>query len=220
MQNKTYWGVVKHRDCLTLTWRGWLLLLLILAALSMFIVRELHPFLAVTDPVTSGLLVVEGWVSDITMEATIAEFKKHRYEKVYVTGGPIEHSAWVNYYKTYAEEGAATLIQFGLNTNEVQAVPSARVRKDRTYAEAVAFSKWMRDKGATFKTVHLITEGAHARRSRLLFQRALGSGVKVGITSVPGGEYDPEHWLQSSAGVRDVLGEALAYLYARFFPGP
>ena len=220
LEKKASWGLVKHRFCLVPTWRGWLMLIFILSGLSVVIVRELHPFLAVTEPVTSGLLVVEGWVSDVTMGATIAEFRKHHYEKVCVTGGPIEHSAWVNYYKTYAEEGAATLLRFGLNINEVQAVPSSRVRTDRTYASAAAFSKWARGSGITFTTVHLITEGSHARRSRLLFQRALGGGVTVGVTSVPGSEYDPEHWWQSSAGVREVLGEAIAYSYARLFFWP
>jgi hypothetical protein len=50
-----------------------------------------------------------------------------------------------------------------------------------------------------------------------LFQRALGKGVTVGVTSVTDREYDPERWWQSSSGVRDVLGETLAYVYARFF---
>ncbi|TRZ53351.1 YdcF family protein [bacterium] len=216
MGNKVFFGLVRHRDCLALTWRGWLLLVLSLAVLSVVTVRELYPFLAVTEPVESGLLVVEGWVSDVTMEATIAEFKQHRYEKVYVTGGPIEHTAWLSNYKTFAERGAATLLELGLSANEVQAIPSKRVRKDRTNAAAAAFSKWMKDSGAVFTTVHLITEGAHARRSRLLFQRALGSGVTVGVTSFPGSDYDPEHWWQSSAGVREVVGEMLAYGYARF----
>jgi hypothetical protein len=220
MKKTVGWGLVRHRDCLVLAWRGWVLLILSLAALSTVAVRVLHPFLAVTEPVESGLLVVEGWVSDITMEATLAEFKKHHYEKVCVTGGPIGHSAWLNHYKTFAEEGAATLLESGLNANEVQAVPSALVRKDRTYAEAAALRKWMRDSGVAFTTVHLITEGAHARRSRLLFQRALGSGVTVGVTSVPSNDYDPEHWWRSSAGVREVVGETLAYGYARFMFWP
>lgn len=217
MGKKIFFGLVKRRECLALTWRGWLLLVLSLTLLSMVTVRGLYPFLAVTEPVESGLLVVEGWVSDNTMKATIAEFKGRRYEKVCVTGGPVEHSAWVNYYKTYAEEGMATLVELGLNADDVQAVPSKSVRKDRTYAEAAALGKWVRDTGAVFTTVHLITEGAHARRSRLLFQRALGSGVTVGVTSIPSSDFDPEHWWRSSAGVREVIGESLAYGYARFF---
>ncbi len=220
MKNKVYWSLVRHRDCLVLTWRGWLLLVLSLAALSVVTVRELHPFLAVTEPVASGLLVVEGWVPDVAMEAAIAEFKQHYYEKVCVTGGPISRGAQLSDYKTFAEQGTATLLKLGLSTNEVQAIPSAWFCRDRTYAEAVALRRWMRNRTVASTTVHLITEGSHARRSRLLFQRVLGSGVTVGVTSIPSGEYDPEHWWLSSEGVRTVVGEALAYGYARFFFWP
>ena len=216
MKKKVCWGLVRHQDCLALTWRSWLLLVLSFAALSVVTVRELHPFLAVSEPVVNGLLVVEGWVPDVAMKAAIAEFKQHPYEKMYVTGGPISRGAQLSGYKTFAEMGTATLLKLGLSSNEVQAIPSAWIRRDRTYAEAVALRTWMRDRGVAFTTVHLITEGCHARRSRLLFQRVLGNSVMVGVTSIPSGEYDPEHWWQSSEGVRSVVGETLAYGYARF----
>lgn len=219
MEKKTYWGLVRRRNSLVLTWRGWMLLGLILAALLVVTVRELYPFLAETEPAAGGLLVVEGWVQDVAMEAAVAEFKRHHYEKVCVTGGPIHRGAPLLDYTTFAELGTAILIKLGLNKHDVQPVPSAWVHRDRTYAEAVALSQWMRDRGVKSKAIHLITDGPHARRSRLLFQRALGSGVTVGVTAVPSREYDPEHWWQSSAGVRDVVGEALAYGYALFWSG-
>jgi len=215
MKKKVCWGLVRRRDCLVLTRRGWLLLVLSLAAFTMVTVRELHPFLAVTEPVAGGLLVVEGWIPDVAMKAAIAEFRQHHYAKVCVTGGPISRGAQLSGYKTFAEMGTATLLKLGLSTNEVQAIPSAWIRRDRTSAEAVALKKWMRDHGVASTTVHLITEGPHARRSRLLFQRVFGSGVAVGVTSIPSGEYDPEYWWQSSEGVRTVVGETLAYGYAR-----
>ncbi len=220
MGRKYFFGLLSRRDCLALTWRGWLLLALTLAVWSVVAVRGIYPFLAVTEPVERGVLVVEGWVSDATMEAAVAEFKRHRYEKVYVTGGPVEHGAWISYYETFAEAGVATLVKLGLSANDLQAIPSKWVRKDRTNAAAAALDRWRRDSGAPFTTVHLISEGAHARRSRMLFQRALGSGVTVGVTSFPSNDFDPEHWWRSSAGVREVVGEILAYGYARFFFWP
>jgi hypothetical protein len=47
MEKKNFWGLFRRRDCLALTWRGWLLLVFSLAALSVMTVRELHPFLAI-----------------------------------------------------------------------------------------------------------------------------------------------------------------------------
>jgi hypothetical protein len=220
MGKKVFFGLLKRRDCLALTWRGRLLLIFSLAVLSVVTVRGFYPFLAVTEPVESGLLVVEGWVSDFTMEATVAEFKRHRYDKVCVTGGPKDHTIFLSEYKNFAEEGTATLLKLGLKGNEVQAIPSKRVLNDRTYVSAVALNKWMKDRGTVFTAIHLITQGPHARRSRLLFQQAFGSGVTIGVTSVPSNRYDPEHWWRSSAGVKDVIGEILAYGYTRFFFWP
>ena len=123
-------------------------------------------------------------------------------------------------YKTYAELGAAVLIKLGLSTNVVQAIPAPATRKDRTYAMATSLKHWMREHGMSPTKVNLMTLGPHARRSRLLFEKALGKGVTVGVTAIPSRDFDPAHWWNSSYGVRAIIGEALAYAYARllFYP--
>jgi hypothetical protein len=62
-----------------------------------------------------------------------------------------------------------------------------------------------------------MTEDAHARRTRLLFQKALGNDVRVGIISIPNPDYDAKHWWRYSEGVREVIGEGIAYAYAKVF---
>lgn len=61
-----------------------------------------------------------------------------------------------------------------------------------------------------------MTEDAHGRRTRLLYQKAFGRRVEVGIISVHNPDYDAKRWWQYSEGVREVLGESIAYLYAKF----
>jgi hypothetical protein len=61
------------------------------------------------------------------------------------------------------------------------------------------------------QSFNVVTEDAHARRTRLLFQKAFGHGVRVGIISIPNRDYDAKHWWRSSEGVREVIGEAIAY---------
>jgi len=68
--------------------------------------------------------------------------------------------------------------------------------------------------------VNLVTTGPHARRSRLLFEKALGRDFTVGVLSVPGRDFDAQHWWRSSQGVRVVTGEMIAYCYVRFFFRP
>lgn len=215
-ENRTCWGLLRRRQCLVPTWRGGVLLLLVLALLLLLAGRYMHPFLAVTDSIPGGVLVVEGWVPDNAFEAARQEFKRNHYEKLFVTGGPIDHGERLAEYKTQAECGAAILIKSGLSSNLVQAIPSPLVKQDRTFTEAVTLKKWLRDNSQSVTKVNLITEGPHARRSRLLFEKALGKDVQVGVISVPMLSYDPERWWRSSPGVRIMIGEALAYGYARF----
>ena len=44
--------------------------------------------------------------------------------------------------------------------------------------------------------------------------------MTVGIIAVPNPDYDSRHWWQYSEGVREVIGESIAYSYARFFFAP
>ena len=66
----------------------------------------------------------------------------------------------------------------------------------------------------------LATLGPHARRSRLLYEKAFGPQVKIGIVALVNREYDPAHWWRTSEGVREVIGEGIAYMYARFLFWP
>lgn len=221
MEQKTScWGFLRGRQCLVPTWRGWLALLASLTALAFLAMHTIQPFLAVNAPLPGGLLVVEGWATDHTLEAAVAEFHRHAYDKIYVTGGPMEKGVPLFEYKTYAQLGAATLLKFGLSSNVVQAVPAPWVRRDRTYTEAVSLHAWLRAHGQAPSKIYLITEGPHARRSRLLFKKAFGKGVTVGVMAVPVQSYNPQQWWRSSAGVRIVLSETLAYAYARFLFWP
>lgn len=214
---RTCLGLLRRRQGLMPTWRGWLLLIFILTGLSIVGVRTLYPFLAVNAPAPGGVLVVEGWVPDWALEATSAEFHRNHYDKVLVTGIPIERGTLLSEYKTYAELGAAILLKLGMSSNNVQAVPTPSVRQDRTYASATELRNWLREHSMSVTKVNLITMGAHARRSRLLFQEALGKGVVVGVVAIPARDFDEGHWWRSSQGVRIVIGEALAYGYARVF---
>jgi len=218
--NKTCAGLLRRRQCLVPTLRGWVVLALVLAGLVLLAGREVYPFLAVTDPVPGGVLVVEGWAPDYMLETAIAEFRRNHYTGLYVTGIPLDNGAPLSEYKNYAYLGAATLVKLGLSTNEVQAVPTGLTRRDRTYAMALSLKHWWREHQMAPTKVNLMTGGPHARRSRLLFEKALGKGVTVGVIAMAADDYDERHWWHSSQGVRVTIGEAIAYAYARllFYP--
>ena len=70
------------------------------------------------------------------------------------------------------------------------------------------------------ESINVLTEDVHARRTRLLFRKAFGHEITIGIIAVPDPDYDSRRWWRYSAGVRDVFSETAAYLYARFLFHP
>jgi len=217
---RRFWGLLDRRECWVPTRRGWVVVMLLGAGLGVLTLRGSYPFLAVTDPIPGGALVVEGWEPDYALAQALAEFKRNPYTKLYVTGGPLEQGAPLSEYKTYAELGAAMLVRMGLSADSVQAVPAARARQDRTYASAVALRRWLRERGLKPTSLTVISLGTHARRSRLLFEKAMGESARVGILAIEDRSYDAQRWWRYSQGVRAVTTEMIAYGYARLLFHP
>ncbi len=161
-------------------------------------------------------MVVEGWLPDFALEQTLREFNQRHCRLMLVTGGPIEQGHMLVSYKNFAELAAAILEQLGLDRHIIREIPAADVRRDRTYASAIALKDWLNHTPFPINAINLVSLGTHARRSRLLFEKALGPGIAVGVIAIPDRRYDPRAWWKSSMGVRSTLDELIAYLYARF----
>jgi hypothetical protein len=174
----------------------------------------------VNDTVPGGVLVAEGWGSDVFMQEVIAEFGRGHYSGLYVTGGPVEKGAPLMEYKTYAELAAATLVKMNFDPKLLHAVPAMEVRKDRTYASALALKQWLREHSVSPEKINIVSMGPHSRRTRMLFQKAFGPGSRIGIIAVEDPNFDPRRWWTTSIGFRGVTDEMLAYFYARFLFHP
>ena len=79
---------------------------------------------------------------------------------------------------------------------------------------------WLREHGALDAKINIVGNGAHSRRTRLIYEKALGPGVQVGISNVEEMNFDPKTWWKSSQGFRNVLDETIAYAYARLIFSP
>lgn len=179
--------------------------------------RSVHGFLAVEAPLPGGILVVDGWSSDYRFEGAVAEFRRNHYEMVCITGGPIEVGSPFRKEKTYAEFGKALLAEMGLPANVLHAVIAQKSKKDRTYASGMALRNWLLQRGMSGVRVNIVGNGAHSRRTLLLFEKALKGVATTGITSIDEDSYDPARWWATSEGFRVTTGELIAYIYARFF---
>jgi hypothetical protein len=212
----------RRREILLPTWQGWLALLLIALVLGWLFSRFAYSFFALTERVPARILVVEGWIPDYAFQLAVKEVQQGKIDRVYVTGIPLDYGAPLSAYRTYAEVGAAILVGMGLDTNQVVAVPAQRVKQDRTYMSAVYLARYFQEQQVPENAFNIISMGAHARRSRMLFRKAFGDGFEIGVISVPYLDFDPKRWYTTSAGVRGVISEVLAYGYARllFWPKP
>lgn len=215
------WGLVTRKERWGLSWPGRLAVLLALLLSLYLCLFHIYPFLAVTHRVNARVLVVEGWIHEYAIRAALEEFRSNHYDRIFTTGGPVEgNGGYVNDFQTSASVGADLLKKYGLADRSVQMVPSRVIDRDRTYASAVALRNWLREHDMTVSGIDVLTENLHARRTQLLFQKAFGRQVPVGVIAVPNPDYDPKHWWRYSDGVREVLGESIAYLYARFLFHP
>jgi uncharacterized SAM-binding protein YcdF (DUF218 family) len=214
-------GVVVRKERWGLSWTGWILLLVVILSGAALGVRHIHPFLAKTHRIPTRYLVVEGWIHDYGIDAALVEFRTGVYEFIVTTGGPVQGSGpYTNDFNTSASVAADRLIARGASPERVYMVPSRVVDRDRTYSSARALRTWLESRQEKTPAITILTEALHARRSRLLFELAFEGSAKVGIIAVPNPDYDARRWWYYSEGVREVLGESIAYLYARLFFHP
>lgn len=219
-QPKPLLGLLRRRELLVPTWKGWLALLLAVLIAGFIVMRGTYGFLAVNDPLPGGILVLEGWSPEFTIAEALAEHQRNHYREFLVTGGPIELGNSLIDYKTYADLGAATLAKWGVSADAIHAVPAPSVERDRSYASGVAVRKWLRERGIAAEKINIVGNGSHSRRTRLVYQMAFGSEAKVGISTSPEKDFDPQRWWASSQGFKAVVGELIAYTYTRLFFSP
>jgi uncharacterized SAM-binding protein YcdF (DUF218 family) len=218
---RAVWGLLDRKERWSLSWRGWLILTCAILLAGVVVLEGVYPFLAITHRVDTDVLVVEGWVHEYAIRAAVKEFRNNSYQRVFATGGPVEGAGgYINDYNTGASVGADLLRKNGLPNESLQMVPSRVMDRDRTYGSAIALRTWFCEHNVPVSGINVLTEDVHARRSWLLFQKALGNKMAVGIIAVPNPDYDARHWWRYSDGVREVIGESIAYIYARLFFWP
>jgi uncharacterized SAM-binding protein YcdF (DUF218 family) len=191
------------------------------AVAFLFWVECAYGFLSTSQRYETDVLVVEGWVHDFAIKGAVDEYHSGGYKQILVTGGPVSGTGgYTNDYNTSASVGAERLRTAGLPGSSVRMVPSRVMERDRTYGSAVALRDWFHANDRVPHAINVVTEGPHARRTRLLFQRAFGNESKVGVIPISNPDYDGARWWHYSEGVKDVITETVAYLYAALVFSP
>jgi hypothetical protein len=193
-----------------------IVLLVGVSSLGFFVVN-LHGFLAISDPVATDVLVVEGWLPDYAIAAAMTEFQTGGYKTLITVGAPVPRGFHLSEYKTFAEVAAATLVAQGFDPQQLQIVSTNSAPECRTQNAAMALKDYFADAEQPIPSLNVFTLGPHARRTWIVFRRVFTTPNTVGIIAATVLAYEPSRWWQSSEGVRTVLGESIAYLYRRWW---
>ena len=208
---------IRRRECWTLTWpaRG-IILLAALAALRLS-APPLYLWLACGERMPAGTpsaVVIEGWIPDAVLEETRPWLLAHPEVSVYCTGGPVEYGSPLLSFGSFAEVTRLRLIAAGVETGRVTAVACEYAARDRTWASALALRDVLKNsKSPTGSDIWLVSQGAHSRRSRLLFRRALREHATVEVWGLKPERYGARDWWTLSEGFKAVTGEMTAYPY-------
>jgi len=209
----------KRKEIWVPTWKGWLAIVLAFGALIFATIRSMAPFLAPTKPLGARVLVVEGWVSEDGLRRAIELDNQQHFAVVIAAGQEIEKGMDISHYGDYANLGASRLVALGLKATNIVKVPAPKSRKDRTYHTALEVHKYLLA-NTEYRSIDLLSDSVHARRSWYLYRRACEPDIKVGIVAASSPQLDTDHWWRTSNGVRIVLNEAIGYVYARLVFNP
>jgi hypothetical protein len=201
------------------TWRLGVLLCVTVLVVVWFVVSHLHGFLAQNAPAEGArVAIVEGWMADQCMVIVAGDAKAGKYDLVYTTGSEIGRGGWLCEYGSFPVLAEKTLERLGLAEEMVIPAPSSASQKHRTFDSALNLKKMLLEQGKIgggkpVLKMNLISEGPHARRSLLAFQKAFGDLAEIGNVALPPLGYDPKLWWKSSGGLKGVITEALGWFY-------
>ena len=217
VKRKKFWGLLEYKPRWGLTMLAWIIILFVLTLSTVIAIAQIHPFLAVSNTVEDAeLLILEGWADDFVVEGAVNEFNQGNYSLILTTGGPLDKGSYLAQYKSFAELAAATITALKISPDRVVALPTPDVKKDRTAASAKVVKQWLAQSNLQIQRVNLYSYDAHTRRSWWIFKKILEPEIKVGAIAHPSISYNSKDWFESSAGMRSIISETIAYLYARF----
>jgi uncharacterized SAM-binding protein YcdF (DUF218 family) len=173
-------------------------------------------FLSVTAKLPAKGLVVEGWIGVEGIRAARVEYEHGGYEFIVATGG-LTGERWMEARWSYAEMARKQLISDGVAPERIISAPATDTDSQRTWSSAIAVRRALGARRIAPEALNVFTLAAHARRSRMVFEKVLRPGTQVGVVSWTPPGYQKDPWWHSSERAEDLLKETAGFLYESLF---
>ncbi len=212
--------IFEKKECTRLTGPAKIFILFFVFLILYFSFTSFPVYLSKSHPHFEGYLVLDGQMPDYAVEQAIEFFGQHKYKAIIVSGGRLPSGHYIAGKKTMAEITYATFIALGFDSANLILINGQPVLKDRTYTSALNLKSWFEEQNTKAMKLDILSVGCHAKRSQFLFQKALGNNFKVGVVAINDKGYNIKKWWETSNGVRSVISETIAFIYASVFFHP
>jgi len=189
---------------------------LVVVALGSWVIFCVEPFLSGSSPVNADTLIVEAWVDARYMPMAVQEFRKGTYQHIFIVGEAIGAQGEL---VGIVGPSSHTLIELGIDPSLITEVPVPSKKWHKTWSQALAFRKYVVRSNYPIKAVNVFTLGVHARKSQLLYQRALGPEIQVGVISARHYKRSFRPWWLLPEGIFAVAKHSISYLDALLLTG-
>lgn len=170
---------------------------------------EGEDFLSHPQRLPADALIIESWIGSDGVRAAKTEFDRGGYRYI-VTAGALTNNRWGPQRWNYATEAAELLVRLGVPADRVIEARAQETDAQRTFEAAIAVRRALAARGIRLGSANVFTLGVHARRSRLIFAKAL-PGTEVGGISWRPAAYAPGPWWRSSERAEDLVKETVGY---------
>ena len=140
-----------------------------------------------------------------------------RYDRGAIDGNKLYRTD----HRSEADEAAEQLQRAGVPEEMLVTVAAPPADYDKTYATAVAVRDWLAQRPEGLPAaLNVLSESAHARRSRLLYQKAFGDTVLIGVIAAPREDVSADTWWKTPSARAFTFSQIAKYLYARLLFWP
>lgn len=120
----------------------------------------------------------------------------------------------VNNITSFAVYARNRLISLGIDSSIIIPVPANSVKINRTLTSALAVRDWLEESEVKIEGINIVSEGTHARRTWMTYNRILNGSRKIGIISFP--DYRTSHKKKLLYTLRQTI--AIIYYWIILIP--